>query len=309
MLRGNWGKYVTTGLIAVGIIVAVASAALIVAWGRNQSAEYEREAYDQAREYAAYTNQQIRQTCLGLSPDEKQRCIDKARNEQRADDRAEQDLVAQRQSALWAYIMGASAAIGMMLSVVGVVLVWITFKETRRGTDTAEKALRIETRPFVYLDSVDWAEREEPEGGMSFEFTFNIKNLGKLPATNLRLWTSVIAVPARDSSRHIFKGSPIVITACPQGVTRKTFDGISLSAEEAAYFHGMKLGLALGLRMIFDTRFLKDRCVEEYRWADARGRQRDKLIFMDRPQAIDVPDLFENQNGGEANHNTPRKPG
>lgn len=139
MSNGNRGDHTKTGLIA-GIIVAVLVASAFIGWGLWKTAEYEREAYDQTREYAAYTDQQIRQSCVSPAPIEKQECAAKARHEQRGNERNEYDLVAQRKSALWAYIMGAAAVIGMGLSVIGVFLVWTTFAETRLANVIARNA-------------------------------------------------------------------------------------------------------------------------------------------------------------------------
>jgi hypothetical protein len=127
-------------LIGWGVVLAALLAAIFIGWGLSKSAEYEGQAYKHASEYAAYTNQQIKQTCVGPPSSEKAQCVAKARHEQRGYERNEYDLVAQRQSALWAYIMGAAAVIGMGLSVVGVILVWTTFAETRESNVIAKAA-------------------------------------------------------------------------------------------------------------------------------------------------------------------------
>ena len=101
MFDGNRSEHTKTGLIAGGILAALIAIAFI-GWGLWQSAEYERQANDQTSKYAAYTDQEIRQSCIGPASADKANCIAKARNEQRGNQRNEQDLVAQRQSALWA---------------------------------------------------------------------------------------------------------------------------------------------------------------------------------------------------------------
>ncbi|MDX2210076.1 MAG: hypothetical protein SFV20_06925 [Sphingopyxis sp.] len=106
-----------------------------IGWGLWKSAEYEWEADNQTSKYAAYTDKQIRQSCPRRPSVDQQNCAAKARHEQRANERNERDLVAQKKSALWAYIMGAAAVIGMGLSTVGVILVWTTFRETKSSND------------------------------------------------------------------------------------------------------------------------------------------------------------------------------
>lgn len=135
----NRGKFTAIGLI-VGSILAVLISIAVVWWGQSQTAEYQQEANYRTAQEAKDTYNQIRQTCLTLTAIEKANCIAIARREQRAYAREEQDLVAQRQTALWTYITGAAAVFGIGLSIVGVFLVWITFHETRRGTYEAMRS-------------------------------------------------------------------------------------------------------------------------------------------------------------------------
>ena len=90
-----------------------------------------------------------------------------------------EDLVSQRKSALWAMIMGVAALAGMALSVVGVVLVWTTFNETRRANEIA----KLQNRPFMVPVNISIKYIIEKDnicdgfsGGISA--SFKIKNVG-----------------------------------------------------------------------------------------------------------------------------------
>lgn len=155
MSRGDRGKFSQVGLIAGAIIVAVLLAAALIGWGLSESAEYQRQADNHAAEYAAYTYDKVRKSCPSPITGDQYKCLAEARHEQRDYERNEQDLVAQRQSALWAYIMGAAAVIGVGLSIIGVFLVWTTFQETKRSADAAHSVLQIEQKPFLTLKPVD----------------------------------------------------------------------------------------------------------------------------------------------------------
>lgn len=191
MFDGNRGDYSKIGLIA-GSVLAALIAALFIAWGVSKSAEYQRQADNQTREYTAYTDQEIRKACLRLPPVDKQECAAKARHEQRAYQRNEQDLVAQRQSALWAYIMGAAAVIGMGLSVIGVILVWTTFRETRRTAVIAQKNLEVfqqAERGFVRI--LDMYIIDLPSDPMfKRRYGYMIENFGRsaITVTRTRVW-------------------------------------------------------------------------------------------------------------------------
>jgi hypothetical protein len=180
MHDGNRGDHTKTGLIA-GIIVAALIAVAFISWGLWKAAEYEREASDQAREYAAYTDEKIRKACLSLPPVYQKDCATEARHEQRGNERNEHDLVAQRKSALWAYIMGAAAVIGMGLSVIGVFLVWTTFDATRKANAIANDALDGQLRPWISI-GIDYYGLTFKEGVLSANLKLYVKNRGTSPA-------------------------------------------------------------------------------------------------------------------------------
>ena len=201
MPRGNRGDFPKTGLIT-GIIVSAIIAALFIGWGYLESAKYEREAHNEAGEYATYTNQQIRQSCLGPTVRDKADCVTEARHKQRENEREEYDLVAQRKSALWAYIMAAAAVIGMGLSVIGVYLVWTTFREQKEANRIANReaqrseleaaAMRrhiIQTERAVV--SIDRTNVQYADEWKWIELSLDVRNGGKSNAWNLQIFTAI----------------------------------------------------------------------------------------------------------------------
>jgi hypothetical protein len=137
MSRSDWGQLAKVGLVGLAILVAIALGSYVVGDGLSRDAIYERQADEHSREYAADSNNQIRQRCLALGGAAKAECVQEERHKYRSDRRDELDLVAQRKSANWAFVMGGAAVLGMVLSAIGVVLVWITFRATRRAADSA----------------------------------------------------------------------------------------------------------------------------------------------------------------------------
>jgi len=193
MHDGKRGDRTKTGLIA-GIVVAVLIAAAFIGWGLCKTAEYEREANNQAREYAAYTDKKIRKACLSLPPVYQKDCAAEARHEQRNNERNEYDLVAQRKSALWAYIMGAAAVIGMGLSVIGVFLVWTTFDATRKANVIANDALDGQLRPWVNFDA-EFGSLQCVGGTLKIRAKTEFKNMGTSPALYLTYATALFNEP------------------------------------------------------------------------------------------------------------------
>jgi hypothetical protein len=187
MLRSDWGKRVKAGL-KFGLPIAILSLGFI-AWGLSESAKYQGEANNHARQYAEHARDKVEQSCIGFAPLEKRECINEAREKQRAGERDEQDLVAQRQSALWAYIMGAAAVIGMGLSAVGVYLVWTTFAETRIANEIAREGTKLAQanldmgRPFILFIGFESAMCANSQGDQYWTFIFKWKNFGQIPAS------------------------------------------------------------------------------------------------------------------------------
>ena len=205
MYGSNRSIVAKAGLIIAACIAALIMASIFIGYGLTQDAEYQRQADAQSREYAAYTQDQERQDCFPLAGYDKSDCIAEKRHEYRADRRNERDLVAQRKSANWAYIMGAAAVIGMVLSVVGVALVWTTFAETRKANQIA----LMEHRPWILIELVKATVSSnrtrsvtDPAAGTYTSNTeysqlspvqivaeFTLINKGNRPAKNLTYWT------------------------------------------------------------------------------------------------------------------------
>lgn len=135
-----------TGLI-LGLLLALAICVGWIGYGLSKSAEYERQADNQRSKYAEYTRNKIAETCVGISGIKLNKCRYDAFDAQREHANNQSDLVAQRKSALWAFIMGAAAVIGMALSAVGVWLVKATFDEAKISNQMiAAEAINNTTR-------------------------------------------------------------------------------------------------------------------------------------------------------------------
>jgi hypothetical protein len=194
MFRSYRSKLTKTRLIGLASICAFVACAIGIGWGLLESSKYQREADNHARQYAEYTRDYVGQSCVAMSPLRKADCLDDARDKRRAYERNEQDLVAQRQSALWAYIMAAAAVIGVGLSAVGVWLVYATFRETKGATTVANETLahtqetdRQLLRPWV---SAKIIPREVVANGNGVKVRFDVvcQNHGDTVARNFKVF-------------------------------------------------------------------------------------------------------------------------
>jgi hypothetical protein len=237
MLRSDWGKRVKAGL-KFGLPIAILSLGFI-AWGLSESAKYQGEANNHARQYAEHARDKVEQSCVGSAPLKKRECINEAREKQRAGERDEQDLVAQRQSALWAYIMGAAAVIGMGLSAVGVYLVWTTFAETRESNNIAKRTAADQLRPYVYITD----EFMELDSGCA-KIKLHLRNFGQTPAKNVvvRLCGFVRPYYKENIPKNVRKMETRIFCDMPLGLDNWTseYQVTGLSAHHKGLSSGAK---------------------------------------------------------------------
>lgn len=184
-MRGSWANISKNRLIFVAIAV-LTFCTVWIGYGLLESVKYEQQAKDKISEYTEYTREKIAQACAASDKIENIKCVNEAFAAKRAFEYNQSDLVAQRQSALWAYIMAAAAVFGIALSAVGVWLVKTTFDETRKANEIAKDTARKQLRPFVYVTKVDF---DYTYGGQNddtkFAFDIHIKNFGQTPAKNV----------------------------------------------------------------------------------------------------------------------------
>ncbi len=218
---GLRGRLIVAGLGA--LIVALT----LVGWGASQQANYGREAEDQAAENARHADYDIRYRCVPLPPLHERNCVIDTRREQRDYQRHEQELYAQKTSAFWTFLIGSAAVVGMLLSAVGVFLVFFTFGETRRANilnmhenvRATRRALASASQTAAAVAAANrsadaahdanrpWLELElfhaEPlifdGNGAHLGLGIKIRNRGSSPATHMLVVSRLIPVPIGEA--------------------------------------------------------------------------------------------------------------
>lgn len=200
MSGSNRGGFPKARLI-VSTIVFVAALLFGTAgilFGLAKQAEYERASYERSREYTADTYGPAYNACLRLSGVSQVDCIAQTHQERRENTRQEDDLVAQQTMSVWTFLMGGAAIVGMLLSAVGVYLVYSTFQEAKRtanaAVDANELALRLantQMRAWIGFDSWDLIRNGVPESGVIDFYLFELawKVVGSTPAHEVRIVT------------------------------------------------------------------------------------------------------------------------
>jgi hypothetical protein len=195
MSEGNWGEKFSTGLIVNAAIIGFGFAVMVTIYGWSQKSQYELEATRAHQEYLSNSYYPQRDACFAVPAIHQKDCLAKHRADSRENERREQDLVAQKVTALWTVLMGCAAIFGMILSFIGVFLVWSTFRAAREANKFAkvssdaavqsaqfvEESFRRVERPYLHIRVLETFRLGLPETEMaSIRYTFN--NYGKSPA-------------------------------------------------------------------------------------------------------------------------------
>ena len=202
MPRSNWFKQPKVRL-TFGLLFAVLLCAGWIAYGLLESTKYERESAAKTDNYSSYTRDKVAKACVGIPFLERVKCLQEAEDAKSEYEYKQADLVAQRQSALWAYIMAAAAVIGMCLSVIGVWLVWTTFRETRAANEIAGTSVRAWLSVTFEFHGPGEPYKSQGSGfGYGFTIAAVIKNHGASPASDVRM----------DATLHLFRHNSAIPT-------------------------------------------------------------------------------------------------
>jgi hypothetical protein len=128
--------------IAAAVLGGLALLFLSSIWGLASNYAYNRaEAEYHTGKDREDADRRISERCVRLEPPDSATCIRQAIESSHEDQRAEQNLEAQRNTAVWTGIMAALAGLGVILSFGGVYLVYATFQQARRSADSATDAV------------------------------------------------------------------------------------------------------------------------------------------------------------------------
>lgn len=182
----------------IATLIGIATVAGGVGYGLAEQARYADDANYRAAEYAKHAAYKIVKSCERVGVVEQAKCLrdgaESYRLEARDKNREYADLVAQQTSALWTMIMGIAALIGMALSIIGVFLVYTTFRETRKANEISEDTAERQLRAYVAIKEVTMAP--DPAGGSgTIRATAHFINVGQTPAKNLNSFMRFVVTP------------------------------------------------------------------------------------------------------------------
>ena len=171
--KAPW-RLIVSGAVGLGLFGALAG------YGLETSAAYDRHTARNIREHTATSTDKIARECTILPPASRMNCVVDVRRASQNFTSAELEVLAQRQSALWSFIMAIAAMLGLLLSTLGVFFVWTTFAETKR----ANHLVVLGRRPWLDFD-VEISQLDISVAGISVEGHIRLTNLGETPAVQV----------------------------------------------------------------------------------------------------------------------------
>lgn len=190
-------KQPENGYFALVLTCAVCLFAIaLVSWSVPYSEGYKRADQDHQAAYATHdTAEKYERECSReLTIKKALRCYRDAYNTDREQERAEEDLDAQREMANWAEgMLWATVAVGSITAGVTGLGVWYvaqTLSATSATLAAANKAneiMRDEQRPWVSLSRDVECDLFESSWGVRVAWNYNLENFGRSPAHQIRL--------------------------------------------------------------------------------------------------------------------------
>jgi len=187
---------------AVGAIVAVLVTAglLFAVWqAATLSEKYTQQSEQAARKYADRTEERIRSTCLNTEVGAFVKCVDEIVKTSQEAQTAQRDLAAQNHMAFWAFAMFWPAAGSLLLTAIGVFMIWRTLvytavaaqysKEMAVSATEATKAARQQAdiaersqRPYVIPSGVQRVTQVGSNDDAKAAVVYSLGNFGSTPA-------------------------------------------------------------------------------------------------------------------------------
>lgn len=185
------GRVLSYILIGLAALAALGTAGAMIFEGLKLQHLYQVEATKSSNQAADRGRIQMQRECAPLATPAKEKCENEIGDTYRAYRHDTRDLEAQRTSAIWTAFMGAAALLGMAVSIIGVILVYITFNATRQANVIARESAEEQVRAWLTI-------KAEPEGfqvlkgkGPKFAAKVKIENVGHSPALAISYWMSM----------------------------------------------------------------------------------------------------------------------
>lgn len=133
--QDNKPRWVVPALVILALVLIAALAYVAWATSNNWNASQQN-----ARQIQSNAQRYERERCVGLDVVGGIECITKTREAAAEKERDEADLYAQRQMAVWAFLVAITALVSIPLSLGGIFLLWQNLMQVHRSNESAEQS-------------------------------------------------------------------------------------------------------------------------------------------------------------------------
>jgi hypothetical protein len=179
MFKSNWRRFAPLWIAFSALLLAVS---FWLVWIESASLAEQRIRGEQSTQsHIEYANDRIDKKCLTLNGEALRDCIQQEIESARDHDRANNDLNAQQQMALFTKVMGYTAVAGLVLGAVSIAVIFATLREM----GNTNRIMREDQRPWLVIkdESIPFkALAKMYRGNPLPNLTLRVTNKGRLPA-------------------------------------------------------------------------------------------------------------------------------
>jgi len=260
------------------VLVAVGVSVLTIGYGVHEQTGHLDSSHSRAANQVHAIGANSVAKCRLLQKDAVPACLRSASQNLRQESwdkhREFDDLAAQQKAALWAMIMGMAAIVGTVMSAVGVLLVWSTFKETRLGANAAIEAAKTARQALhgdrawlmmSKINRVNLGNNVVNRDGVilnitdSLGFQVSWTNFGKTPAARAEVYSHML-VWLDEAAEPMFEEivrSPAEIAVSPGAIGLTTTPNV-LSDEECIDFRQRRCKIKWRVAAFYNDIFTED---------------------------------------------------
>jgi len=182
MSKSDWRTAFIAGIVLIG---SFAIGGFILG---SQLGHQEGQRDAKTQEYARHAADEIENTCLGLGGDAEVKCIVDVIEATNSHERAEDDLIAQKNMGRWALYMLLATLVMAIITAFGVYYVWQTLLATQHMAKDTKEIGNSQLRPWMLSNGVeksfsDSAVHNNQPVGKAIVFAMSWKSAGQSPAT------------------------------------------------------------------------------------------------------------------------------
>jgi len=189
MLRSYRSLLVALGLVGAPVIIL---AWWLISSATNSQAVIEQEAAEKTAAYAENASAHVQRYCARLAPADQYSCVREAIEATNKAAHDERDLEAQLVTSVWTHYMGLAAIGGTAFGIIGIFLVFATFRAASHANAIARESMEGQLRPWVTFSVSKTGTFSVVDDNLELSIGVTFENIGQSPAIDLTYMGTMI---------------------------------------------------------------------------------------------------------------------